>query len=146
MLVLWSLYLYIDVQIHCMLHYTRLALGNGYYERCKCRVKLYLYSRVCSCLTRVASPSLFPVAGGGWCSPSSDPGKKYWEHVSGYWARVDDVEFCRTAWYDGHRVIEGLSTTVTSEYSHARHSFSQVLVPSQMPPPSSFCINLHVLL
>ena len=44
-----------------------------------------------------------------------------------------------TAWYDGHRV--GLSTTVTSEYSHARRSFSQVLVPSQMLPISSFCMR-----
>ena len=36
---------------------------------------------------------------------------------------------------------DGLSTTVTSEYSHARRSFSQVLVPSQMLPISSFCMR-----
>ena len=61
MLALWSLYFYIDAQMHCMLHYTRVALGNGYYGRCKCKAKLYLYSRVCSCPTQVATPSPFPV-------------------------------------------------------------------------------------
>ena len=79
-------------------------------------------------------------AEGGWCFPSSYPGKKHWEHMSGCWAGVDDVEFCKdqpdmmvTEWQR-----DGLSTTVTSEYSHARRSFSQVLVPSQMLPLSSW--------